>query len=462
MLKKCLSILLLGMVAPVFAAVQVHEFTLDNGLKVLVQEDHRAPVVVSQIWYKVGSSYEPRGLTGISHALEHMMFKGTETLEPGEFPRLITANGGEQNAFTSRDYTAYYQKLGNDKLALSFRLEADRMRNLVLTDEEFAKEIQVIAEERRLRTEDSPQSLTYEQFNATAYVTSPYRNPVIGWMQDIASMEVSDLRYWYRKWYAPNNAVVVVVGDVDPEQVRQLAETYFGPLKPSEPPTLKPAYEVVQHGMRRVIVKAPAELPQVVLGYKVPVLKTAERKWEPYALEVLFGILSAGNSGRLSRHLIRGSRIAVSAEASYRMESRLDELFMIAANPAPGRGIDAVEQALHDEVERLRENLVSPEELARVVAQVVAAEVYQLDSMFYQGMRMGVLETVGLGWDALEDYVAQIKAVTPEQVREVAQRYLVNDRLTVAILEPLPLPEVSSSAQDGLRTDPVIHGNQIP
>jgi zinc protease len=456
MLTRFIAFMLLAVISALSAAAQVHEFKLDNGLKVLVREDHRAPVVVSQIWYKVGSSYEPRGLTGISHVLEHMMFKGTSTLEPGEFAKIIATNGGSQNAFTSRDYTTYYKKLGKDRLALSFRLEADRMRNLRLTKDEFVKEIQVVAEERRLRTDDSPESLTYEQFNATAFVTSPYRDPVIGWMKDIKSLKVEDLRHWYQTWYAPNNATLVVVGDVNPQQVLELAKTYFGPLKPSELPELKPAYEVTQRGERRLIVKAPAELPYVILGYKVPVLNTAERDWEPYALEVLSGILSAGNSGRLSRHLIRGSQLAASAGASYNLNSRLKDLFILAANPAPGHDTAEVEKALRAEIQRLRKELVSSEELARVVVQVIAADVYQLDSMFYQGIRIGILETVGLGWHVLEDYVERIKAVTPEQIREVARRYLVDDQLTVATLQPLPLNNASPLSTP-TAMNPMIH-----
>ena len=422
-----------------FAAAPVHEFKLANGLKVLVREDHRAPVVVSQIWYKVGSSYEPSGLTGISHLLEHLMFKGTPNAPGGEFSRLIAANGGDENAFTSRDYTAYFQTLEKDRLELSFRLEADRMRHLLLQPEEIAKEAQVVAEERRLRTDDQPEALTQERFHAAAYVTSPYRQPIIGWMQDIQAIRPDDLKRWYQQWYAPNNATLVVVGDVEPAKVRELAEKHFGPLPPSDvvPPRLD--QEIPQLGERRIVVKTPAEVPYLTLGYKTPTLKTSAEDWEPYALDVLDGLLSAGNSGRISRNLVRGSQVAVAAGSGYSLTSRLDDLFVLAGNPAPGRGSAELEQALRAEVARLREELVSPEELARVVAQVAAADVYQQDSLFYQGMRLGILETVGLGWSKLDDYVPRIQAVTPEQVREVARKYLVDDRLTVATLEPLPL-----------------------
>jgi zinc protease len=423
---------------PAFASSPVHEFQLANGLKILVREDHRAPVVVSQIWYKVGSSYEPSGKTGISHLLEHMMFKGTPAIGPGEFARIIAANGGKQNAFTSRDYTAYFQTMQKRRLAVSFRLEADRMRGLLLNEDEIARELKVVAEERRLRTEDSPEGLTYEQFYATSYMTSPYRNPIMGWMSDIKSLTTADLRAWYRRWYAPNNAILVVVGDVDAKEVFKLAETHFGSLPSREiiAPSSQP--EIPQRGARRVTVKVPAKLPQVMFGYKVPVLKTAQQEEEVYALQVLAGVLDAGKSARLSRNLVRGKQLAAYAQASYSMTSRLDELFVLAANPTPGHTPAEVEQALRNEIQQLRKELISAPELARVVAQVVASEVYERDSMFYQGMRMGVLETVGLGWNALEDYVARIQAVTAEQIRDVARKYLIDDHLTVAILEPLP------------------------
>jgi zinc protease len=438
-LDKFLFALLLNATSATFAAIPVHEFTLANGLKILVREDHRAPVVVSQIWYKVGSSYEPSGLTGISHLLEHMMFKGTSDVPGGEFSRIIAANGGDENAFTSHDYTAYFQTLEKDRLETSFRLEADRMRHLSLKPEDVTKETQVVIEERRLRTDDQPEALTQEQFLAAAYVTSPYRHPIIGWLQDIQAISPDDLRRWYQQWYAPNNATLVVVGDVDPAKVRELAEKHFGLLTPSTLAPPKPAAEIPQQGERRIVVKTPAEVPYVTLGYKVPTLKTAANDWEPYALAVLEGILDGGTSARLSRDLVRGSQVAAAADTSYNATSRLDELFMLAGNPAPGHTSAELEQALRAEVARLREEPVSADELARVVAQVVATDIYRQDSMFYQGMRLGILETIGLGWNRLDDYVQRVQAITPEQIREVARNYLTDDRLTVATLEPLPL-----------------------
>ncbi|MET0047631.1 MAG: pitrilysin family protein [Sedimenticola sp.] len=445
MRSMLMALLLLAANAAV-AQGEVHEFRLDNGMKVIVKEDHRAPIAVSQVWYKVGSSYEPDGVTGVSHVLEHMMFKGTANHAPGEFSRIIAANGGDENAFTGRDYTAYYQKMSADRLEVSFELEADRMRNLTLPDDEFVKELEVVKEERRLRTEDKPTSLTYEQFSALAYNSLPYGNPVIGWMNDLNNMEVDDLREWYRLWYAPNNATLVVVGDVDPNQVHGLAKKYFGPLKAEQTPVTKPLREPPQRGMARSVVKVPAKEPYLIMGYKTPVLKSLDEAWEGYALEVLVAILDGGDSARLSRNLVRGSEIAVSAGASYSAFSRLPGMLVMDGTPAKGTSMQQLEEALIGEVERIKREPVSQQELDRVKAQVVAEQIYDLDSVYYQAMQIGILETVGLGWPLLEQYADKIKAVTAEQVQAVANKYLNRDQLTVTVLEPLPLSMKKATA----------------
>jgi zinc protease len=437
---------LLGLVLliPGLAAANVHEYQLENGLKVLVKEDHRAPVVVTQIWYKVGGSYEHDGITGISHALEHMMFKGTEKFPAGEFSRIISENGGRDNAFTGPDYTAYFQTLEKSRLATSFELEADRMRFLTLPKEEFIKEIEVVKEERRWRTEDKPQSYVYEVMMATAYQTSPYRFPVVGWMQDLNNMTIEDLSDWYQKWYAPNNATLVIAGDVNPEEVYALAKKYFGPLPAGEPITMKVQEEVEQHGAKRIKVKRPAELPYLMMAYKTPVVKPGSEDqeqldWEPYALEVLAGILDGGNSARISSRLVRGSEVAASAGAGYQMVSRLDNLFTMSGTPSKGKTIQELEVALRNEILDLQHNPVTEEELQRVKAQVISGDVYEKDSVFYQAMIIGTLETVGLSWQLADTYVERVKAVTAEQIMEVAKKYLIDDRLTVAELDPLPL-----------------------
>ncbi|MGD8407754.1 MAG: pitrilysin family protein, partial [Thiohalophilus sp.] len=370
---------------------------------------------------------------------EHMMFKGTKEHGPGEFSRIIAENGGRENAFTSKDYTAYFQQLEKSRLPVSFELEADRMRNLTLPEEEFKKELQVVIEERKLRTEDKPRSLTYEQFNATAFVTSPYRHPTIGWMDDLNNLTVQDLKQWYRQWYAPNNATLVVVGDVDPDEVYDLARKYFGRLPSVELPEIKPRVETAQLGERRITVRQPAELPYLMIGYHVPVLKTADPEWEAYALEVLSGILSSGDSARLPSRLVRGRQIAAGADAGYDLYSRQEDQFLFSATPARGHDISELENALLEEIERLKNEPVSEQELARIKAQVVASDVYEKDSMFYQAMQMGTLETVGLGWQVMDEYRDKINAVTPEQIQVVARKYLQNSNRTVAVLDPLPI-----------------------
>lgn len=458
MLHRILALLLFA--PALMAGEDVHEFKLDNGLKLIVKEDHRAPVVVTQVWYKIGSSYEHNGITGVSHVLEHMMFKGTEKLAPGEFSRIIAANGGRENAFTGRDYTAYFQSLQNDRLEVSFELEADRMRNLLLLPEEFDKEVRVVMEERRLRTEDDPKSLTYERFNAAAFMVSPYRQPIIGWMDDLQHMKVGDLEHWYKRWYAPNNATVVVVGDVEPDQVLALAKQHFGPLKPEAVEPVKPRAEPPQLGEQRLTVRAPAQLPYLLMGYKTPVVGADTPEWEPYALEVLAGILDGGNSARLPTELVRGSGVAASAGAGYGPYSRLNTLLLLDGTPATGQDVAAVEQALREQVRRLREQPVTSEELQRVKAQVVAHDVYQRDSLFYQAMQIGTLETIGLDWRLMDQYVDRVRAVTAEQVQEVARKYLVDDHLTVAILEPqagaAPAPRRPAPAGHGVGGP---HGN---
>ncbi len=430
-------------------SAKVHEYFLKNGLKLIVKEDHRAPVVVSQIWYKIGPSYEYGGITGVSHVLEHMMFKGTRKHAAGEFSRIISEHGGRENAFTGPDYTAYFQQLEASRLPISFEMESDRMRNLLLPEDEFLKEVKVVMEERRMRTEDKPGSLTYEQFKATAFQSSPYQQPIIGWMNDLENLTVADLRSWYRQWYAPNNATVIVVGDVNPDEVFKLAKKYFGSFKPSTIVPAKPRLEPEQKGERRITVKAPAELPVLIMGYKTPVLKTVDEPWKAYALEMVAGVLSGGKSARLSKELVRGKQLANSAGAGYSLASRLDSLFILEGVPAKGHTVAELEQALREQVERLSTELVDEVELERIKAQVVAAKVYEQDSVFYQAMQMGILETVDLSWQVGEDYVENLRAITAEQIRQVAREFLVGDGLTVGVLDPQPIDKAAGHKMSG-------------
>jgi zinc protease len=439
MLKKIILTCSLLLALPTLVFADVSEYLLKNGLKLIVKSDHRATVAVTQVWYKVGSSYEYNGITGISHQLEHMMFKGTENLAPNEFSRIIAANGGRENAFTGRDYTAYFQTMEADRLEVSFRLEAERMRKLIIDETELIKEREVVAEERRMRTEDNPIAMTREAFNATAFVNSPYHHPIVGWMSDINHYEAEDLRDWYQKWYAPNNATIVVAGDVEADAVYKLAEKYFGKLTREVTAVVKPQIEVPQLGMRKVIVQTPAKLPYLMMGWKVPVVKTTDVAWEPYALEMLAGILDGGASARFSRELVRGKEIATSIGAGYGLFSRLDDLFIVAGTPTKAHTVPELEQAVMQQIVQLQTELVSEQELKRIKAQVVANKTYERDSVFYQAMQIGMLETIGLDWRLSEEYVKNIDAVTAQQVRAVARKYFIDKTLTVAELIPQPI-----------------------
>ncbi|MFK5984422.1 MAG: pitrilysin family protein [Pseudomonadota bacterium] len=409
---------------------------LKNGLKVFVKEDHRAPVVVSQIWYKVGSSYESDGVTGVSHALEHMMFKGT-TKYPGDaFNKIISANGGEDNAFTSRDYTAYYQTLEKSRLDVSFKLESDRMRNLILTETDFLKEIKVVQEERRWRTEDKPTALVYEQLYVTAFDNSGYHHPVIGWMDDLQSMNITDLKKWYETFYSPNNAILVVVGDVNTKDVMQMIEKYFADIKSSDLQQIKKRTERKQRSIKQVTLKIPAKVPYITMGYKVPSIKTAEIDWEPYALDLMAGILDGGDSTRFHQNLVINQEVAVSAGTGYSSGARMETLFEVDAIPSSGKSIEVLYDAIMAELQGLKDQLVSIEELDRVKNQIIASAVFEKDSIFYQALKIGQSEATGIGWEVEENYVQRIKEITPQQIQQVAQKYLVAKGKTIAILEP--------------------------
>lgn len=423
------------------ARAETVERTLANGLKVIVKTDRRAPVVVSQVWYKAGSMDERTGTTGVAHACEHMMFKGTTKVPGAEFSRLIAAAGGEENAFTARDHTAYFQTLPVNRLSLAFKLESDRMANLSLKADDFAKEIQVVMEERRMRTDDNPGAKLYEAVMATAYEEHPYHNPVIGWMGDLKNMTVDDVRRWYHAWYAPDNATLVVVGDVEPGQVFKLAERYFGPIPAHDLPVRKDVTEAPQLGEKQVVVKAPAKLPEVVMAWKAPRLVDPVKDVDPYVLEVLSGILDGNDSARLSRALVKEQRVAIDVGTDYDPVSRGPGTFLIEATPAEGKTPAEVEAAIEAELKRIQDQGVDAPELARVKAQVVARHVFQQDSLFYQAMLIGEWETAGYHWQDLDQRLARIKAVTAGEVQDAAKKYFVDDHLTIGALDPQQLSE---------------------
>jgi zinc protease len=429
----------------VHAGPNAKEFRLANGLKLIVQEDRRAPTVVNMVWYRAGSIDEQSGTTGVAHVLEHMMFKGTKQLKPGEFSAKVAALGGRENAFTSRDYTGYHQQVEKSRLEQVMALEADRMQNLVLDPAEFAKEIRVVMEERRLRTDDKPLSLLYEAFNATAYVASPQRNPVVGWMNDLQNMTAADAQAWYDRWYAPNNATIVIAGDVDAAQVLKLAERYFGAIPPKTLPKAKPQDEPPQRGIKRVTVKAPAENPFLLMGWKVPKLQDVEKDDDPFALEVLSAVLDGYDNARLPAKLVRTERIANSVDAGYSGISRGPVMFMLSGEPTKDTSIDRLEAALRAEIERIAKEGVSADELRRVKAQLIASQVYKRDSVYGQAMEIGAMEMAGIPHTLIDRIIERLSAVTPAQVQAVAQKYFSDDQLTVATLSPLPLTAQAES-----------------
>lgn len=423
------------------------ERMLPNGMKVLVRPDARAPTVVHMVWYRAGSMDEVNGRTGVAHVLEHMMFKGTATLAPGEFSRRVAAIGGRENAFTSRDYTGYFQQVHSDRLADVMQLEADRMANLRLSAEEFAKEIRVVKEERRLRTEDRATGVLYEQLMATAFTAHPYRHPIIGWMSDLESMTLEDLQAWYDAWYTPSNATLVVAGAVDPEAVWRLAEQTYGRIASRALPPRKPQVEPPQRGLRRIQVKAPAENAYVALAFRVPALASIDGDREPYALEVLAALLAGGDTGRFTRDVVRDQRIANRAGAGYDMTQRGPALFLLEGTPAQGRSAEELEAALRAQIRRIATEGVPEVELARVKVQYVAGRVYRRDSVFAQAMELAGLEMVGLSHRDADRILEQIRSVTSEEVRAVAAKYFDDDRLTVATLLPQPLGERRGAPQ---------------
>jgi len=440
MIKKLANLLFLIVLGSVKGFCMEQPITLEhllnNGLRIVVREDHRAPVVVAQIWYKVGSGKEPMGITGISHALEHMMFQGTPKLPGDGFAMLISEYGGNNNAFTSDDFTAYYEELDATNLPISFELEADRMQNLTLSKEAFDKEIQVVIEERRLRTDDNPQSLTWERFMAVAHDTGPYHHPVIGWQNDLDHMTVDDLRKWYQSWYVPNNATIIVVGDVKASAVFELVEKYFGAIASRATPEVKPFVPLKPLGEKRITVNLPAKLPYAIWGFDVPSLKTAENEKEAYALVVIDALLTGGESARMNRDLVRGAQIAAKVNTNYDLFKAFPTQFILTGIPAQKHTIKELEEKLMAQITRLKEESVAEEELQKTKNQLLAQEVFEKDSMSSQAILLGILETVGLSWKVADTFREKIQAVTAADIQQVAQKYFLPTQMTVAELVP--------------------------
>ncbi len=435
----------------------VSQFTLANGLSVIVKPDRRAPTAVHMLWVRVGSIDEVDGSSGVAHVLEHMMFKGTPTLAPGEFSRRVAALGGRENAFTARDFTGYYQQIPAARLREVMQLEADRFAHNQWADAEFVKEIEVVKEERRMRTDDNARAKLYEAMSASAFVASPYRRPIVGWMNDLDAMTPADVREFHQKWYVPGNAAVVIAGDVDLAEVRAWAEQYYGTIAPRLLGQRKPRIEPEQVGVRRVDVKAPAEQAYVALAFKVPGLGAAglaapaatpalagssgapTPDQDALALTVLAAVLDGYGGARLDRALTQGAaRVADSAGAGSGLWGRGPQLFVLDGVPIKDRSTEQVESALREQIVRVARDGVSAAELSRVKTQWVASQVYQLDSVFNQAQALGRYWALGLPLDAGERLVERLRGVTAEQVQSVAARYFGDDQLTIATLRPQP------------------------
>ncbi len=413
-------------------ALDVTEATLDNGLRVLVLEDHRSPVVSVQVWYRVGSRNERPGATGLAHFLEHMMFKGTPTHGKGEFARMVEQNGGQDNAFTTQDVTSYFVDIAADKVDMVLGLEADRMRHLLLDPKEIDSERQVVMEERRTRTEDDADGLISEEMNSLAFKAHPYRWPVIGWTEDIKRINPAELRAFYDTYYRPNNAILVVVGDVKTPEIMTRVRRLFGPVPRGPEPPPVTAVEPPQIDERRVLVrKAGAQLPIVDLAWHVPNHESPDSP----ALELLSTILSEGRASRLYRKLVYEGRLALGAGGDYSYFSRDPNLFAFYATPLPGQSAEALERALLAEIELLKNEPVPEEELQRAKNQIEAAFVWRQDSVHSRASSLARFELAG-SWRRQADFVPRIRAVTAADLGRVARTYFPTDRKNVAILLP--------------------------
>jgi zinc protease len=434
---QCRVLRLLAMTLALFSfshptlAAQPQEFVLDNGLKIILLEEHKSPAVTFQVWYRVGARDEKDGKSGLSHFLEHMLFKGTQKIGPEEYSRIIAKNGGRSNAFTTSDVTVYFATMSRDKIGIEIELEADRMANAALGTKYFEPEKKVIQEERRLRTEDQPVSALAEVTGAVAYMVHPYRRPVIGWMQDIQELTLEDLRDYYKLYYAPNNAFIVMVGDFSTTEIMPKIRSAFGAIPRGPEPPKVGVVEPPQRGERRVVLKKQAELPFVLMYYHVPNLQSADT----YALEVLSVILAGGRSSRLYHQLVYEKRLARSIDAHYSGLAIDPTLFSVTAQVMPGEDYGVIEREIDMELDKIKGELVSQRDLQKAKNQIEAAFVFGRDSIFGQAMKIGYYEATG-GWRLIDNYLDGIRKVTREDIQRVAKKYLDGDQRTVGVLIP--------------------------
>lgn len=425
------SILLLVPIS--ICASEVKEYKLDNGLKVLIIEEHKAPVATFQVWYRVGSKDEPIGKSGLSHLLEHMMFKGTPKYGSKVFSRIVQKNGGMDNAYTTKDHTVYYQLFSSDRIALAIDLEADRMQNLTIDPKETLSERSVVMEERRLRYEDDPQNSLFEEVIAASFKVHPYQRPVIGWMSDLKSIERDDLYNYYKAHYTPDNAVIIIVGDVNGDEMIKKIIRSFGNIQPGLPKKKVISFtEPEQKGERRVFLKKEAELPYLLLAYHTPHFPHEDS----YALDVLGLILFGGKSSRLYKSLVYEKKVALNVYADYDGFHKDPYIFLFAATASPGKEIKDVEDALYEEIEKLKKEPPLEREVQKAKNQIESSFIMEQDSIYMQAMKYGMFEILG-DWKLIDRYLEGIRKVTSEDIVRVAKKYLKEDNRTVGILIPI-------------------------
>ena len=430
---------LVSMVTAAGAAVfNPASFTLPNGLQVVVISNHRAPIAIQMVWYRVGAADEPAGKSGIAHFLEHLMFKGTKDVPPGEFSKIVARNGGQDNAFTSHDYTAYFQRVAKDRLELVMKLEADRMANLVLTDAEVLPERDVVLEERRSRTGNNPGAQLYEQSRAALYMNHPYRVPVIGWKSEIARLTTEDAIAFHRRHYAPNNAILIIAGDVTADEIRPLAEKYYGAIPRQVVPPRVRATEPEQRAARRVVLKSPrVGQPSWSRTYLAPSYTTSPGV-EAYALQVLAEIMGGNATSRFYRSLVVEQAVAASATAWYSADGLDGGSFGVSGSPRPGTAIDAVETAILDQIKRLLKDGVSADEVERAKRSLMAGAIYVQDSLRAGPNIFGRALTSGRSIKDVENWPERIGAVTAADVAAAAKAVFRDNRSVTSVLLPDP------------------------
>lgn len=417
------------------------ETTLKNGLKVIIREDHRSPMVMTQIWYAVGSSDESGNLLGISHILEHMMFKGTQKVPNDEFTRLSRMYGGSINASTFTNYTNYYQLYPKTYFPLALELEADRMRNLLLRQQDFEPEVKVVMEERRLRTDDNPRSLAFERFKWIAYPTSHYRQPVIGHMKNLQNIQLKDVKKWYQDWYTPNNAVLIIVGDVDAENALRQVQKYFGDIPSRTTPPRNDVLEFDRVGYRHMELNLAVKVPNLYMAWNVRSLATAKNPQDAYALTIIKNVLDSGISSRLQDRLVRDKKVLTALSVSYDPYNRGDSLFSVSALPADGISLQEAEKAIQDEINILKTELIQPKEVERVTAKFVANLIYSQDDIVGQSKMIGNLEINGLSYRLIDQLPQHFETVTPQDIQRVANIYFVRDNLSTLYLSSENKPQ---------------------